>query len=156
TGALLLLSFANQTVYNLGNTPSTTVSTLSLDVIQPFLRGGGWAVTLEPLTQAERNLLYAIRDFAKFRQEFFVFIASGQPTFIPGVQAGVQALSPGTVPSPGTFIPGAAPLPTLFATPPLPIGVQVPPGLANRLVPINPLGSTPQGFLSTMGEQATL
>ena len=54
-------------IYNLGNNPSTTVSTLSLDVIQPLLRGAGWAVTLEPLTQAERNLLYAVRDFARFR-----------------------------------------------------------------------------------------
>src|SRR5262249_32433819 len=74
TGALLLLNFANQTVYNLGSGLSTTsVSTVSLDFAQPLLAGAGWAVALEPLTQAERNLLYAIRDFMRSRQEFFVF-----------------------------------------------------------------------------------
>ena len=57
------------------------------------LARAGRAVTLEPLTQAERNLLYVVRDFAKFRQEFFVFIAAGQPAFIPGVQAGVSAVT---------------------------------------------------------------
>ncbi len=43
TGALLLVNFANQTVYNLGGGgPATTsVSTASLDFIQPFLAGGG-------------------------------------------------------------------------------------------------------------------
>jgi hypothetical protein len=43
-----------------------------LTFVQPFLRGGGRAVTLEPLTQAERNLVYDIRGFARFRQEFIV------------------------------------------------------------------------------------
>src|SRR5262249_38600321 len=80
-GALLLLSFANRTVVNLGRSPDTSISTLSLDVVQPLLRGAGRVVTLEPWTQAERNLLYALRDFARFKQEFYVFIAAGQPTF---------------------------------------------------------------------------
>src|SRR5258707_154322 len=68
TGALLLAQFANQTVVNLGNlqgkAPLKTISTstVSLDIVQPLLRGGGRAVTLEPLTQTERNLLYTIRD----------------------------------------------------------------------------------------------
>ena len=33
---------------------TTSVSTINLDAIQPLLRGGGKAVTLEPLTQVER------------------------------------------------------------------------------------------------------
>ena len=41
------------------------------------MRGGGRAVTLEPLTQAERNLLYAVRTFALFRQQFFVVTLTG-------------------------------------------------------------------------------
>ncbi len=157
TGALLLLNFANQTVYNLGKSPSTTVSNLSLDFIQPLLRGAGWAVTLEPLAQAERNLLYAIRDYARFRQQFFVFVAAGQPTFIPGVQAGVQALSPGTVNLPGLNFPFAAAPPTLLTAPLLPVNVpQVPIGRASVLPSIPGTTATPQGFLSTMGEQAAL
>ena len=34
-------------------------------------------MTLEALTQAERNLVYAIRNFAKFRQEFTVATLTG-------------------------------------------------------------------------------
>jgi hypothetical protein len=156
TGALLLLRFANQTVYNLGNTPSTSVSTLSLDFIQPLLRGGGRAVTLEPLTQAERNLLYAVRDFAKFRQEFYVYIASGQATFIPGVQAGVQALTGGTVSSPNPFVPGAAVVvvPTAFTG----AGAltQVSPGEGGRLFPIGPAPAPPRGYLTTLADKWNL
>ena len=47
---------------------------MPLSIVQPFLRGGGRAVTLENLTLAERNLLYEIRSFARFRQEFFVAV----------------------------------------------------------------------------------
>lgn len=154
TGALLLASFANRTVVNLGQAPNISVSTFSLDLIQPLLRGAGQAVTLEPLTQAERNLLYAVRDFARFRQEFFVFIAAGQPAFIPGVQAGVQAITPGTVSAPSAAIPIGFALANSQV--PALVGSQVPPGSGARLSPINPSGATPQGYLSTVGEKALL
>jgi hypothetical protein len=75
TGARLLMGFANQVVFNfLGHNSRqpTVTSTLPLTLVQPFLRGGGRAVTLELLTQAERNLVYEVRNFAKFRQEFLV------------------------------------------------------------------------------------
>jgi len=80
TGALLLVAFANQTVIDLTNAPgthTTSVSTLNLDVLQPLLRGGGRAVTLEPLTQAERGLLYEIRNYARFRKEYFQYLIGG-------------------------------------------------------------------------------
>lgn len=80
TGALLLFRFANQVVVNMAaqNGPRVvTPSTLSFDIVQPLLRGGGFAVTLEPLTQAERNLLYVVRGFARFRKEFYVAVAGG-------------------------------------------------------------------------------
>lgn len=78
TGALLLFQLANQVVVDLsGDRPTTTVSNLTLSLVQPFLRGGGKAVTLEPLTQAERNLVYAMRSYARFRKVFFVAIAGG-------------------------------------------------------------------------------
>ena len=75
TGAHLLGGFANQLVFNfLGKHPiqPSDHSFLPLNFVQPFLRGGGRAVTLEPLTNAERNLVYELRTFAKFRQEFTV------------------------------------------------------------------------------------
>src|SRR5262249_22579145 len=52
-------------------------SQLPLSFVQPLLRGGGRAVTLEPLTQAERNLLYQVRTFTRFRQEFFTAMMVG-------------------------------------------------------------------------------
>ncbi len=126
--------------------------------MEPFLRGFGFAITLEPLTQAERNLLYEIRDFYKFRQDFFVFIGAGQAAFIPGVQPGVIALSPGTVATPlaGQVI--SQPLPVFLPTAvgaPL-VTTQLGPGSATLLGPIQPPGATTQGFLSTIGEKANL
>ncbi len=155
TGALLLFNFANQTVYNLGGGANGTVSvsTINLDIVQPFLAGGGRAVVLEPLTQAERDLVYAIRQFYRFRQEYYVFFAAGQSTgFIPGVGAGVVALLPGTVNTPAAFVPGPFTLP-LVANP---ATVQV--------AATSPLGAiqnsgvliTPQGYLSAIQERTVL
>jgi hypothetical protein len=80
TGALLMVSLANHTVFEFGNPNvrhTVSQSILDLDIVQPLLRGAGKAVTLEPLTLAERNLLYEIRDFARFRKQFYVNIAAG-------------------------------------------------------------------------------
>lgn len=78
TGANLLVSLANRFVIDLTNgAPYAAVSNLSLTLSQPLLRGGGFAVTLEPLTQAERTLLYAIRSYARYRKLFYVAIAGG-------------------------------------------------------------------------------
>jgi hypothetical protein len=143
TGGLLLLSFANRTVINIGRAPTTSVSTLSLDVIQPLLRGAGFAVTLEPLTQAERNLLYAVRDFARFQQQFYVFIAGNQAPIVSG-----------TVSSPGASIPAAAPIVSSIIA--LASPQQVAPGLGQRLTPIAPQGAGPQGYLGALGQKAVL
>jgi outer membrane protein TolC len=50
-------------------------SFVSVALVQPLLRGGGYAVTHEPLIQAERNLVYAIRDFELFREDFSIDVA---------------------------------------------------------------------------------
>lgn len=80
TGALLLLRIANQTVidFTQNGQPTFSQSSLILNLSQPLLQGGGRAVTLEPLTQAERDLLYEIRRFNRFNREFYVNIAAGQ------------------------------------------------------------------------------
>jgi hypothetical protein len=80
TGALLLVALANQTVVDLTNPTNkhvTSVSTINLDAIQPLLRGGSRAVTLEPLTLVERTLLYEIRNYMRFRREFFQYMIGG-------------------------------------------------------------------------------
>ena len=50
-------------------------STANFGINQPLMRGAGYTVSHEPLTQAERNLVYELRDFELFRQDFSIAIA---------------------------------------------------------------------------------
>ena len=78
TGATLLLKLANQLVIDVGNgKPAVGLSSLSVDLTQPLLAGGGFAVTMEPLTQAERTLLYGIRSYARFRKIYYTYLIGG-------------------------------------------------------------------------------
>ncbi len=52
------------------------LSNLSLNITQPLLRGFGAAIVQEPLTQAERNLTYAVRDYNRFRATFAFDVCS--------------------------------------------------------------------------------
>jgi len=47
-----------------------------LSISIPLMRGSGRDIVREPLTQAERNTIYAIYDFERFKREFAVSIAS--------------------------------------------------------------------------------
>lgn len=97
TGAALLAQFANDTVVDLNSVfknevpikHTRSVSTATLELVQPFLRGGGRAIALEPLTQAERELVYDIRSYARFRKEFYVNLAAGTSIASGGGQASV-------------------------------------------------------------------
>jgi outer membrane protein TolC len=82
TGATLLAQLANRLVIDLSTKrPTVGLSNLTLSLTQPLLRGGGWAATLEPLTQAERNLVYGVRSFARFRKNYYVYLAGGADVF---------------------------------------------------------------------------
>src|SRR5271157_6053982 len=88
SGGQLLMGFANQVVFNfVGKNPiqPTVQSSLPLTFMQPFLREAGRAVVLENLTQAERTLLYQVRTFAQFRQQFIVDMLTGGTISQPGV-----------------------------------------------------------------------
>lgn len=50
--------------------------TSDASVSVPLLRGSGAYVVAEPLTQAERDVIYAIWNFERFKREFAVSIAS--------------------------------------------------------------------------------
>ncbi len=76
TGARVAADFTTDFLNFLGGDRSINSSQLAVTLTQPLLKGGGYRVTLENLTQAERNLLYELRDFANFRREFVVEIAS--------------------------------------------------------------------------------
>ena len=47
-------------------------SILNMSITQPLLRGAGRHIAREPLTQSERNVIYAIRDFERFRSQFAI------------------------------------------------------------------------------------
>jgi outer membrane protein TolC len=77
TGARLTTEFTTDFLqYMSGTSANTTASHLLGSVIQPLWRGAGYKVTMENLTQAERNLLYALRDFTRFRKDFSVQVAT--------------------------------------------------------------------------------
>jgi outer membrane protein TolC len=59
-----------------GDPRSVTSSQLSGELVQPLLRGAGYKVAMENLTQAERSLLYQLREFVLFRKEFSVQVAT--------------------------------------------------------------------------------
>jgi outer membrane protein TolC len=50
-------------------------SSLGATITQPLLRGAGYKVAMENLTQAERSMLYSLRGFTQFRKDFTVRIA---------------------------------------------------------------------------------
>lgn len=52
------------------------ISSFNLAVTQPLLRGYGKRIVLEPLTQAERNVVYEVRSFERFRRSFAVDVFS--------------------------------------------------------------------------------
>lgn len=59
-----------------GDSRTATSSALTATVTQPLLRGAGADIAAERLTQAERDTLYALRDFTQFRKEFVVTICT--------------------------------------------------------------------------------
>jgi hypothetical protein len=74
-GGQLLVDLANSFVWEFsGDNVSMASSGLLISFVQPLLRNALREVRLESLTQAERNVLYAIRDFMRFRRQFYVNI----------------------------------------------------------------------------------
>jgi len=59
-----------------GDPRSSLTTVLSASVTQPLLRGFGRKVAQEDLTQAERDTLYQIRSFNRFRKTFVVSIVT--------------------------------------------------------------------------------
>ena len=59
-----------------GNLQGGLSSILSATVTQPLLRGSDRKVVLENLTQAERDTLYQVRSFNRFRKTFVVLVIS--------------------------------------------------------------------------------
>ena len=77
TGGRIATDFSTDFVRFVSNDSSwATSSALGASITQPLLRGAGYRIAIENLTQAERNLLYALRNFTRFRKEFTVDIVA--------------------------------------------------------------------------------
>lgn len=127
TGALLVARLANQTVVEMGNgSPRvSSPSILSLDFMQPLFQGGGKAVTLEPLTLVERGLLYQIRWYARFRKQFYTYLAAGGTLNYLGLTSQPAFIVPfGSLPGAGLAGVGAVQVP-VGTNGPLPVGSEV-------------------------------
>jgi hypothetical protein len=94
TGAQLMAQLANQVVIDMGSgKPTVALNNFTLSLMQPFLSGGGYAATLETLTQDERNLLYALRSFARFRKLVYVSVTASNPNGYTNNPYGLQGLA---------------------------------------------------------------
>ena len=77
-GGQFATNLVNSFTYQLGGNGNSNFAAGSLlfSLTQPLLRGAFRHIRTESLTQAERNLLYDVRDFARFRRVFYFGIVS--------------------------------------------------------------------------------
>ncbi|MEZ6055802.1 MAG: TolC family protein [Planctomycetaceae bacterium] len=85
-GGQIAMELANNTLWLFNPGSTSTVSALSYSLVQPLLLGAGRKVVLERLTQSERNLLYALRDLARFRKVFFTNIVGSGTGYLSLLQ----------------------------------------------------------------------
>lgn len=90
-GGQLLANFANSFVWEFTGHTSQPNGSFTAQLIQPLLRRFGRDVRLEGLTQAERNTLYAVRDYARFRKQFWADVAVNPGGYL-GLLLQVQAV----------------------------------------------------------------
>lgn len=75
-GGNVALALAQDFLFNVGGSPLRTAqSVLALDLLLPMSRGAGW-VARERLTQAERDVVYALRSYAFFQQRLVLDVSS--------------------------------------------------------------------------------
>ncbi len=76
-GGSVVIGLASDFLRDLSGDPLRVAqSILNASVTLPLMRGSGELVARESLTQAERNLMYALRTYARFQQSFTVDIAT--------------------------------------------------------------------------------
>jgi len=77
SGARLLSDVSLDLVRNIGTGDGWSLfSNFSFSLTQPLLRGYGKDIVLEPLKQAERDVMYEARSFERFRRTFAFDVAS--------------------------------------------------------------------------------
>ncbi|HSU55138.1 MAG TPA: TolC family protein [Candidatus Dormibacteraeota bacterium] len=78
TGGALSVSLANDILrYYTGEPRRSVLSLISVNVAQPLMRGFGRNnLAVESLTQAERNVIYAVRNYSYFQDQFALEITN--------------------------------------------------------------------------------
>lgn len=77
TGGQIAVDIANSVTWVFaGSGSQMTAPSIGYSVTQPLLFRAGRKIALEPLTQAERNVLYSARTLARFRQTLFSQVTS--------------------------------------------------------------------------------
>jgi len=78
TGADLSLNLATDFLqYLTGSSRKALASTVTATIIQPLFRGAGKRIAQENIKQAQRDMIYSLRTYARYRKTFSVSIASG-------------------------------------------------------------------------------
>ena len=78
SGALISARIASDwTRFLTGHPDQAFGSLMTISMVQPLLRGAGEEIVTENLTQAERNVIYELREFSRFRKTFVVGVVSG-------------------------------------------------------------------------------
>lgn len=78
SGGQLLVDFANAMVFEFnGRGFSAVTSNLAVAFTQPLLRGAHAIYRTQALSLQERQTLYAVREFARFRRRFYVDVVAG-------------------------------------------------------------------------------
>jgi len=71
SGGNYSLTLANDLLKFFSGDPRRSAgSVISLNILQPLLRGAGSKIAAENLTQSTRNVIYAIRDYQQFQNDF--------------------------------------------------------------------------------------
>lgn len=76
TGALIATNLTTNFVRFFTGGQDSGISQLGFSLTQPLLSGAGYLSASEVLTQSERSVLYAIRNFSQYRKSFAVDIAT--------------------------------------------------------------------------------
>ncbi len=75
-GGQIAVEVANTVTWAFGQPGSTPAPSIGYNITQPLLFNAGRKIALEPLTQAERQVLYDARTLARFRQTLFVQVST--------------------------------------------------------------------------------
>ena len=75
-GGQMAVEVANTVTWAFGQTGGAPAPSIGYNITQPLLYQAGRKIALEPLTQAERQVLYDARTLARFRQTLFVSVST--------------------------------------------------------------------------------